>query len=165
MDTADIFLMGPMGMQAFWIWLTLGLVLLGAETLLGTQWLLWSAAAAGLVAVICLTGLPFGIVIQVALFVILSLLGAVLTRRFLKVSGPHHGDINDPHLRIVGKQADVLSGFDAVTGGERTGRVLFDGVEWPAVLDAPDSDDTFAASDRVVVTAVRDGRMFVKSAG
>lgn len=157
-DFNSVALIGPMGGQAFWIWLTLGIVILGVEVFLGTQWLLWSAAAAGVVAVICLTGLPFGFVLQVATFAALSLVMAVLTRRLLRVPQAVT-DINEPHTRLLGKQAEVLSGFDVVTGGERTGRVMFDGVEWPAVLK--DGDAPLRTSDRVVIEQIADGRLFV----
>ncbi len=87
---------------------------------------------------------------------------AILTPRFLKVSS-HADDVNDPHLRMVGKQAEVLSGFEFVTGGERTGRVLFDGVEWPAVWsDNPETK--LGHKDRVTIEKVHEGRMFVKLA-
>lgn len=158
----EIFLLGPMGLQAFWVWLTLGILLLGIETFLGTQWLLWAAASAGVVAVACLTGLPLGFVAQVAVFLVLSIILTLLTKRFLKVPG-HGPDINDPHKRIVGKQAEILSGFELVPGGERTGRVMFDGVEWPAVLEDA-SDVTLAVRDRVVVDRISEGRLYVKLA-
>eukprot|EP01042_Synura_sphagnicola_P030715 gene30715-39569_t len=142
---------GPAGSQAFWIWFTLGIMLLGLETFLGTQWLLWSATAAGLVSVICLTGLPFGFVLQVIVFAILSLIMTALTRRFMKHEDGQ-ADINDPHLRLVGKQAEILSGFGLVAGGERTGRVVSDGVEWPAVLDEEQPD---ALSEHTQVTIIK----------
>ena len=157
-DFESVALIGPMGSQAFWIWLTLGILILGVEVFLGTQWLLWSAAAAGVVAVICLTGLPFGFVLQVTTFAALSLIMALLTRRLLRVPQAVT-DINEPHARLLGKQAEVLSGFDVATGGERTGRVVFDGVEWPAVLR--DGSGSLKAFDRVVIEQVADGRLLV----
>lgn len=163
MDMTSIFLMGPMGTQAFWIWLTLGILLLGVEVFLGTQWLLWSAAAAGVVAVVCLTGLPFGIVAQIVTFAILSLGMALMTRKFMKVpdGGP---DVNAPNSRLIGKQAEVLSGFEFVAGGERTGRVSFEGVEWPAVLSVGSETAVLNTSDRVVISEVQEGRLFVAPA-
>ena len=158
----DFLMTGPMGVQAFWVWLTLAILLLGIETFLGTQWLLWAAAAAGIVAVVCLTGLPFGFVIQVAVFLVLSVVMTLLTRRFLKSPGAGP-DINDPNHRYVGKQAEILSGFEPSQGGERTGRVMFDGVEWPAVLE--DAAATAHKKDRVVVERVAEGRLYVKPAG
>ena len=156
----NLFLMGPMGMQAFWVWLTLGILLLGIETFLGTQWLLWAAASAGLVSVVCLTGLPFGFLAQVAVFLVLSVVLILLTKRLIKVPG-HGPDINDPHRRLVGRQAEILSGFEPGLGGERTGRVMFDGVEWPAVLEDP-AAGKLVARDRVIVERVSEGRLYVR---
>ncbi len=160
-DFDSVALIGPMGSQAFWIWLTLGILILGAEIFLGTQWLLWSAAAAGVVAVICLTGLPFGFVLQASTFAALSLAMALLTRRLLRVPQAVT-DINEPHARLLGRQAEVLSGFDVVTGGERTGRVMFEGVEWPAVQTGGETQ--LRAEDRVVIEQIADGRLFVSPA-
>lgn len=152
---------GPSGLQAFWIWLTFAIVLLGLEVFLGTQWLLWSAAAAGLVAVICLTALPFGLVMQIVMFAVLSVAGALLTRKFLKISGDGP-DVNDPHSRMIGMEADVLSGFAQVESGERTGRVIFDGVEWPAVLHGETGEARLNDHDRVIIARIHEGRLYVK---
>ncbi len=161
-DISAIFLSGPAGSHAFWIWLTAGIILLGLETFLGTQWLLWSATAAGLLAVACLTGLPFGFGLQVLAFAVLSLIMTILTRRFLKLESGQV-DINDPHQRLVGKEAEVLSGFAPVAGGERTGRVVSDGVEWPAVLDEAQPEN-LEKHMRVVIVKVYEGRLYVKLA-
>ena len=72
-------------------------------------------------------------------------------------------DVNDPHRRMIGKEAEVLSGFELVSGGERTGRVVFDGVEWPAVL-GESSQMKLAASDRVIIERIYEGRVFVRPA-
>lgn len=157
-DFSNIWLIGPTGQHAFWLWLTFGVILLATEVFLGTQWLLWSATAAGVVAVACLTGAPLGLAGQVVVFAVLSLIMAVFTRRFLKVSSGH-SDINDPNARLVGKPAQVLSGFE-MTGGERTGRVVFDGVEWPAVLD--DLSAHLAAPAPVIIERVHEGRLYVR---
>jgi membrane protein implicated in regulation of membrane protease activity len=162
MDMNAILLMGPMAMNAFWIWFIFGLLLLGVEVFLGTQWLLWAAASAGVVAVICLTGLPFGFFLQALTFAILSVGLGIMTPKFLKVSS-HSPDVNDPHRRMVGKQAEVLSGFEPVSGGERTGRVVFDGVEWPAVLGNA-GEIALTANDRVVIERIYEGRVFVRPA-
>lgn len=162
-DVNSILLMGPMNIQAFWIWLVLGILLLGLEVFLGTQWLLWAAASAGLVAVLCLTGLPLGFVTQVIVFAALSLAMTVLTRRFLKAPGLS-SDPNDPHGRMLGKQAEILSGFDRVEGGERTGRVMVEGVEWPAVLNAAVGEVKLTKADRVVIDQIVEGRLLVTPA-
>jgi len=159
----DLWLMGPMGTQAFWVWLTLGILLLGAETLLGTTWMMWMAAAAGLVAVACLTALPLGLPLQVIVFVVLTLIPTVFSGRIMKLPG-NKGYLDDPNARMVGRRAVVLSGFGPVAGGERTGRVMFDGVEWPAVIDAhSDTQVPVAHDDKVEIAVVQDGRLFVKT--
>lgn len=162
-DLNTLPVMAPMGMQAFWIWLTLGILLLGTETVLGTNWLLWMASVAGLVAVICLTTLPFGFPIQVAVFAILSGVLILFTKRILRPPGTK-GHIDDPSAHMLGRQAVVLSGFGPVVGGERTGRVMFDGVEWPAVVDSGmDTQQPVAVDDKVEIAIVQDGRLHVKT--
>lgn len=147
------------GVPAFWIWLIFGVCLLALELFIGTQWLLWLAAAAGVVAVICLTPLPFSFLWQVVVFAAIGLALVLATRRLL--SRPELGaDINDPNLRLVGRQGHVLSGF-AEQEGEREGRIIIDGVEWPAVLsgDKPVMPDT-----PVVITGLGAGRLLVRLA-
>ncbi len=163
LTSSDFWLMGPMDQQAFWVWLTLGILLLGVETLIGTTWLMWMAAAAGLVAVACLTTLPLGLPLQIAVFIVLTLIPGVFARRIMRLPGTK-GHLDDPNARMIGRRAIVLSGFGPVVGGGRTGRVMFDGVEWPAVIE--ESTDTQApldAEDRVEIAAVLDGRLFVKT--
>jgi len=159
----DLWLMGPMGQQAFWVWLTLGILLLGLETLLGTTWMMWMAAAAGLVAVACLTSLPLGLPLQVLVFAVLTLVPALFSGRIMKLPG-NRGHLDDPTARMVGRRAVVLSGFGPVVGGERTGRVMFDGVEWPAVIDEhTDTQAQLNSDDKVEIAVVQDGRLFVKT--
>ena len=163
LSSGDVWLMGPMGQQAFWVWLTLGILLLGVETLVGTTWLMWMAAAAGLVAVACLTTLPLGLPLQIAVFVGLTVIPGIFSRRIMKLPGTK-GHIDDPNARMVGRRAIVLSGFGPVAGGERTGRVMFDGVEWPAVIDEGiDTQAPLTADDAVEIAVVHDGRLFVKT--
>ena len=162
LTSSDFWLMGPMDQQAFWVWLTLGILLLGVETLIGTTWLMWMAGAAGLVAVACLTTLPLGLPMQIAVFVVLTLIPGIFAKRIMKLPGTkgHH---DDPNARMVGRRAVVLSGFGPVAGGERTGRVMFDGVEWPAVIEeSADTQVPLDAEDRVEIATVLDGRLFVK---
>jgi membrane protein implicated in regulation of membrane protease activity len=159
----DLWLMGPMGQQAFWVWLTLGILLLGVETLIGTVWLMWMAGAAGLVAVACLTALPLGLPLQVVVFAGLTLVPGIFSKRIMKLPG-NTGDVDDPSARMIGRYAVVLSGFGPVAGGERTGRVMFDGVEWPAAIDeVSDTQMPLNSDDAVEIAVVQDGRLFVKT--
>ena len=85
---------------------------------------------------------------------------SLMTRKFMKVPGAGP-DLNAPNDRLLGKQAEVLSGFEPVAGGERTGRVSFEGVEWPAVLTAGAGDAVLDKADRVIIEEVLEGRLFV----
>src|SRR5690606_18621556 len=140
------------GVPAFWVWLIFGVFLLGLELFIGTQWLLWLAAAAGAVAIICLTPLPFGFLWQVVVFAAIGLALVLATRRLLS-RPPLRTDINDANLRLVGRQAHVLSGF-AETDGVREGRILIDGVEWPAELS---SSEAVLPDTPVVITGLGEG--------
>ena len=54
--------------QPFWIWLALGVLLLAVEAALSTEWLLWPAVSAGIVAVLTALGLRLGLPVEVGLF-------------------------------------------------------------------------------------------------
>lgn len=160
---STLWLMAPMGLQAFWLWLTLGLLLLGIATLFSPSWALWMASSAGVVAVACLTTLPLGLPLQIGFFALLSLCLTLAGRRILKLPGAIEA-IDDPDGRMLGREAVVLSGFGPVDGGERTGRVMFDGVEWPAVVEArADNLSPLDTDDAVLIDGVLDGRLFVKT--
>jgi inner membrane protein len=154
-DFLSLLIATPIGTQAFWVWMVLGLALLGLEMLLGTQWLLWSAASAGVVAIITLLGVPMGIITQIVIFTALSVTSALWSRKLLKPATDQ--DINDPHQRMRGQPAIVLSGFE---GGNLDGRVSFDGVEWPAVAEGAVS---FAPDTRVTIVRVNEGKLYIKA--
>jgi len=94
-------------------------------------------------------------------FVVLTVIPGVFTKRIMKLPGTK-GALDDPSARMVGRRAVVLSGFGPVAGGERTGRVMFDGVEWPAAIDTGrDTQALLQADDAVEIASVQDGRLFV----
>lgn len=157
-DFASFLISDPVGIQAFWVWLTLGVIVLGLEIMLGTEWLLWPAASAGVVALLTLAGLPIGFVFQVIIFSVLTLTLSILSRRLMKKDAPA-GDINDPGLRLVGKTATVVEGF----GSSHEGRVIFDGVEWPAVIEG-DEDARLKAREPVKIVKVSDGKLVISRA-
>ncbi|MFN3229096.1 MAG: NfeD family protein, partial [Asticcacaulis sp.] len=115
----------------FWLWLTLGAILLAVEAAASTEWLLWPAAAAGVVAVVTLTGLDLSMPVQGMIFAGLTITGAVMSRTLLSnkpsTAGP---DRNDPEARLIGQAGEVSTAFEG-----RTGRVFVDGTEWSAELE------------------------------
>lgn len=129
--------------QPFWIWLAVGFLLLAIEASLSTEWLLWPAVAAGVVAVLTALGLRMGLAVEVGLFAGLTVLATALSRRLIQRVNPEdHPDINDRDLRLVGQRARVVQAFV-----EGRGRVFVSGAEWVALIDG----DAPPVGDSVVV--------------
>lgn len=126
--------------QPFWIWLAVGVLLLAIEAALSTEWLLWPAVAAGVVAVLTALGLRMGLAVEVGLFAVLTVAATALSRRLIqRVNPDDHPDINDRDLRLVGQRARVVQAFV-----EGRGRVFVSGAEWVALIegDAPPVGDS-----------------------
>ncbi|GAA0655047.1 NfeD family protein [Brevundimonas lenta] len=143
--------------QPFWIWLALGVLLLAIEAAFSTEWLLWPAVAAGVVAVVTALGLPLGgFWGQTALFAGLTVLATLLSRRLIQRVNPSDApDINARDSRLVGQRAQVVQAF--VDG---RGRVFVSGAEWPAEIDgaAP------LAGESVVVESIDGPKLKVRAA-
>jgi len=126
--------------QPFWLWLAIGVLLLAIEAALSTEWLLWPAVAAGVVAVLTALGLRMGLAVEVGLFAGLTILATALSRTLIqRVNPDDHPDINDRDLRLVGQRARVVQAFV-----EGRGRVFVSGAEWVALIegDAPPVGDS-----------------------
>ena len=117
--------------QPFWIWLAIGVILLAIEAAFSTEWLLWPAVSAGMVAVVTALGLPLGLLGEVVLFAVLTVAMTLLSRRLIQRVNPSDSpDINARDGRLVGQRAEVVQSF--VDG---RGRVFVSGSEWLAEID------------------------------
>ena len=117
--------------QPYWIWLAIGVILLAVEAAFSTEWLLWPAVAAGIVAVVAALGLPLGVLGEVALFAALTVAATLLSRQLVQRVNPSDSpDINARDSRLVGQRAQVVQGF--VDG---RGRVFVSGAEWVAEIE------------------------------
>jgi membrane protein implicated in regulation of membrane protease activity len=117
--------------QPFWIWLAVGVLLLAVEASLSTEWLLWPAVAAGVVAVVTALGLRMGLPAEVGLFAALTVLATLMSRRLIqRVNPSDHVDVNDREARLIGQRAKVVHAF--VDG---RGRVFVSGAEWAAEIE------------------------------
>jgi inner membrane protein len=134
-------------LHPFWTWIAVGAALLAIEVAIGSGYLLWAAAAAGLVALFAVTGMSPGLAVELGLFAVLTIVSALVARRFFPPAPEEGPDINDPNLRLVGRHGDVVGAF---TAGQ--GRVFVEGKEWAA-----QSADALAAGDRVEVVSIADG--------
>jgi len=119
------------GAQPYWLWLAIGAVLLSIEAALSTEWLLWPAVSAGLVAVVVALGVPLGLAGEVGLFAALTVASTLLSRRLIqRVNRDQQPDINDRDQRLLGQRARVVEPF--VDG---RGRVFVSGAEWAAEIE------------------------------
>lgn len=120
--------------QPFWLWLALACLMLAVEAASGTEWLLWPAVSAAVVALVTLVAPDLGLPIEIGLFAILTLATTLGSRRLIKRVNPDETDINDRNARLLGLRAEVVQPF--VDG---RGRVFVSGSEWPAdiVGEAP----------------------------
>ena len=117
--------------QPFWIWLAVGVLLLAVEAAFSTEWLLWPAVSAGIVAVLAALGLSLGFPVEVGVFATLTLISTLMSRQLVQRVNPSDSlDINDRDSRLVGQRARVVETF---VGGR--GRVFVSGAEWPAEIE------------------------------
>ena len=125
MSLADLYTSQP-----FWIWLAIGVLLLAVEAMFSTEWLLWPAVSAGVVAVMTAAGVRLGLPGEVAVFAVLTVIATLLSRRLIAKANPDGPDINDRDSRLIGQRARVVEAF--VSG---RGRVFISGAEWPAEVE------------------------------
>ena len=141
--------------QPFWLWLAVGVVLLVIEAAASTEWLLWPAVAAGVVALIAAIAPNLGLPVEAGIFAALTVIATLASRTLIKRVNPtDEPDINDRDLRLVGERARVVEAF--VDG---RGRVFVSGAEWPAEIEgaAP------LAGESVVVESVSGPRLRVRA--
>ena len=85
--------------QPFWIWLAVGVLLLAVEAMFSTEWLLWPAVSAGVVAVLTAVGFQPGLPAEVAIFALLTVANTGLLAA-------------DPRVRLAeveGAQKEILA--------------------------------------------------------
>jgi membrane protein implicated in regulation of membrane protease activity len=130
------------GLEAHWVWLTIGVLLAGLEMLVPGVYLVWLGIAAIVTGV--LTGLlHLSLPVQVIDFVFLSLIIAFSARRFLSESPIRSADplMNRRGARMVGQSAVVVQAIE-----HGSGRVHIGDSEW--IARGPD----VAVGERVRIT-------------
>ena len=149
MSLADLYTSQP-----FWIWLAIGVLLLAVEAMFSTEWLLWPAVSAGVVAVMTAAGVLLGLPSEVAVFAVLTVIATLLSRRLIAKANPDGPDINDRDSRLIGQRARVVEAF--VSG---RGRVFISGAEWPAEVEG----EAPVEGQDVVVTRITGSLLTVQS--
>jgi inner membrane protein len=105
-----------------WGWLTLGLILGGAEIIAPGFFLIWLALAAIVTGLLSLI-LPMGIAGQVGLYAVLSIVSVYAARRWL-LQNPIVSDdplLNDRGGRMVGEVLTVVEAFADGNGRVKVG--------------------------------------------
>ncbi len=138
-------------------WFAVGAVLLIAELLTGSGWLLWPAGSAAVVALMTLVT-PLDLTGQAAGFALVTIATTYLGRRLVNRAARHHGhDPNDLGPSLIGRSGNVVGAFE---GGR--GRVFVDGKEWSAELEG---EATVPAGARIEVVALVGGARLKVRAG
>lgn len=139
-------------LQAHWVWLTLGVILAGAEMLVPGVYLIWLALAA-IVTGLLTVGLDMSLPFQVVNFVSLALIFAFSAKRFLRDKPIESSDplLNRRGARLVGETALVVQAIE-----HGTGRVKLGDSEW--IARGPD----VAAGERVRVSGTEGAILLVE---
>ena len=140
----------------FWSWGAAGAALLAIEIAVGSGYLLWAAASAGVVALLTLTGVT-GVALELGVFAVLTTVSALAANRFFPAKAESGPDINDAAPRMIGRTGLAVGPF---TGSR--GRVFVEGKEWAAEAEGAAPRD----GESVVILAVQDGASLrVRKAG
>lgn len=134
----------------FWHWWIFAALILVGEVLTGTTYLLWPAAAAGLVGLMVLSPAPMGWEMQLFAFAGLSAVLALAGDRFVRKRwfASDKPNLNERGRQLVGRTARVTAAF--VNGA---GRVDIAGSIWSAEA----IDETNPSVDAVVEVVDVDG--------
>lgn len=142
------------GIETYWIWIAVGLVLALLELVVPGVYLIWLALAALATGLLVFVGDPPA-AMQIVSFVFLSLIFAYSARRFLSDSPIVSSDplLNNRLGRLMGESAVVTQ---AIEGG--SGRVRVGDSEW--IAHGPD----VASGQRVRITGHRGSQLLVEPA-
>src|SRR5262245_45058151 len=97
-------------LHPFWTWIAFAAVLLAVEVALGTEFLLWAAVSAGLVAVLdVFTDLTLAA--ELAVFAVLTVAAWLISWKFYPKRRADEADINDATARVLGRQGYAVAPF------------------------------------------------------
>lgn len=120
-----------------WHWLVLGLLLLIAELLTGSTYLLWPAAAAWLVGLFMLF-VPIGWPAQLAVFGLATLLSSLTAGRLIRNRKSLRAlgiALNESSARLIGQRAQAQGDFVNGQGRLRLGDTVWQGHSAQALRD------------------------------
>ena len=129
-------------------WMILGVLLLIAELLTGTTYILWPAIAALLVGVLAFL-LPFGWEMQFMLFFIVSTVLLFVGHKYVRpqMKGGEPSDLNDRARAMVGMRVRAIADFELGRG-----RVQVGDTQWRAAMGG---DGNAKAGEELRVLSVK----------
>lgn len=141
-----------------WLWWSLAGLLLIAELLTGTTYILWPAAAALIVGGLSLDAIGLHWGYQLAVFGVLTLILLYVGDRYVK---PHLKSTGGPVLNdrthgMIGQSARVSKAFE---NGQ--GRVVVGDSGWPA---RSESGENYQEGQAVIITALDSTVLIVRAA-
>lgn len=144
--------------EPVWIWSILGLILLGAEMLTGTFYVLWFGIAALLLGLLLWLFPETSPAVQLLLFTVLSLGSLGLWRSYYRQ--------HSPDLKIGQSKGDEIGRLGVITEAvspQAGGRIQFSqglmgSREWVAVSEQP-----IAAGEQAIVIAVEGNSLRVRA--
>ena len=141
-----------------WGWLALGAILLAAELMTGTAYLLWLASAAAMTAALVALPGDLSLTSQLILFSVLALGTTAVGRRVFKPAAEptDQPSLNAPQDRHIGARVIAVAPFE-----NGLGRVRMGDTEWAAeALDG----GPIAAGMALVVTRAEGAKLLVQPA-
>lgn len=110
------------GVDQYWVWIALGLVLAALELLVPGVYLIWLAVAALATGVLSFL-FDFGLPLEIISFVSLSLIAVYSARRYLRDKPIVSSDplLNQKGGRMVGETALVVQPIESGSGRVRVG--------------------------------------------
>ncbi len=123
------FIINAFSNHGTWAWLSLAAILLAAELLTGTTYLLWFSVASAATAIISFLVPGLDMTIEFILFSIFALISVFLGRKLLPPNAKlEKNDINAPDARMIGEiviaSEDFQSGLGAVKYNDTRWRAL-----------------------------------------
>lgn len=136
-----------------WAWLSLAAILLAAELLTGTTYLLWFSVAAAITAIVSFLVPALDMTSEFILFSVFSVITVFVGRKLLPPDKkPEKNDINAPDARMMGETVIASEDFQAGLGA-----VKHNDTRWRALCETTNPK----IGDILKVTKVDGATLFV----
>lgn len=140
-----------------WVWLSVAVILLIAELLTGTMYLLWIAVAAFLTTLLLVAFPEMSPILQVISFAIITLLTVILGKKYFPFALVNGGnDINNPNQRLIGQNVVLIDDF-----ADGVGAVKLGDTRWRALLGEDYINQPPKLGDLLVVLGVDGATLIV----